>query len=205
AEDDVRASRAAAAAADAQAEAAQTQAQAERERDRATAQRDREQARRDRERDRAQAKTDREEDFYQTGTEALDEEHWDRAIEAFDRLVALGGRRADAGLYWKAYAQNKAGRSADALATLAQLRKSAPTSTYLKEADGLEQEIRQAAGQRPAPERESDEDLKLIALNALLTTDADQAVPMLEKFLSSGSSRKLRDRALFVLTQSGSP
>src|SRR5204862_414891 len=33
----------------------------------------------------------------------------------------------------------------------------------------------------------------------------EQAVPMLEKFLSGSASRKLRDRALFVLTQSGSP
>ena len=192
----------------AQARAEQAQAgpaQSDRDRDRAAAQRDRDEAKRERDHDHAQAKADREEDFYETGTEALDEEHWDRAMEAFDRVIALGGRRADAGLYWKAYAESKAGRAADALATLERLRKTAPTSTYLKEADGLEQEIRQASGQRPAPEKESDQDLKLIALNALLTSDADQAVPMLEKFLSSGSSRRLRDRALFVLTQSGSP
>src|SRR5215831_547619 len=86
----------------------QSQAQADRERDRATAERDRDKARADRERDRAQAQADREEDLYSRGTEALDEEHWDRAMEAFDRVVALGGSRADAGLYWLAYAQSKA-------------------------------------------------------------------------------------------------
>jgi hypothetical protein len=111
------------------------------------------------------------------------------------------------GLYWKAYAQRKAGRPADALATLGQLRKTAPQSKYIKEADNLEQEIRQqASGQPPAPERASNDDEKLIAINTLLTTNAEQAVPMLEKFLSNPSaSPKLRNRALFVLTQSGSP
>ena len=44
-----------------------------------------------------------------------------------------------------------------------------------------------------------------MALNALLTSNSEQAVPMLEKFLSSGASPKLRNRALFILTQSGSP
>ena len=179
-------------------------AQQERQREAARAARSRA-GRRDRERDRAQEKLDREEEQYDRGTEALDEEQWDRALQAFDHVAQAGGRRADAALYWKAYAQRKAGRPADALATLAQLRKTAPQSKYLKEADNLEQEIRQASGQRPAPERESDEDLKLMALNALLTSNAEQAIPMLEKFLSSGASPKLRNRALFILTQSGSP
>ncbi|HEY8151734.1 MAG TPA: HEAT repeat domain-containing protein, partial [Vicinamibacteria bacterium] len=192
------------------AEEAQTQAQ----RDRDKAQRDREHARevveRDREkaerdRDRNEERANREDERYERGTEALDEERWDRAIEAFEAVASMGGRRADAGLYWKAYAQRKAGRPADALATLGQLRKTAPQSKYLKEADNLELEIRQDSGQRPAPARESDEDLKLIALNALLTSNAEQAVPLLEKFLGSGASPKLRNRALFVLTQSGSP
>jgi HEAT repeat protein len=190
----------------------EAQAQAQRDRDRAqrdrehareVAERDREKAERDR--DRGQERADREEERYERGTEALDEERWDRAIEAFEAVASMGGRRADAGLYWKAYAQRKAGRPADALTTLGQLRKTAPQSKYLKEADNLEMEIRQTSGAPPAPERESDEDLKLIALNALMTSNADQAVPMLEKFLGSGASPKLRNRALFVLTQSGSP
>jgi HEAT repeat protein/Ni/Co efflux regulator RcnB len=184
---------------------AQAVADTEEQRDRERAQRDREHEQRDRERDRAQERADREQELYDRGTEALDEERWDRALEAFEAVAGMGGRRADAGLYWKAYAQRNLGRPTDALATLGQLRKSAPQSKYLKEADNLELEIRQDSGQHPAPARESDEDLKLIALNALLTSNAEQAVPMLEKFLGSGASPKLRNRALFVLTQSGSP
>ncbi|HUG53408.1 MAG TPA: HEAT repeat domain-containing protein [Vicinamibacteria bacterium] len=171
------------------------------QRERAQEQIEREQERRAR----AASRGDREEELYERGREALDEERWDRAVQAFDDVARMGGRRADAGLYWKAYGQRKAGRSAEALATLAQLRKTAPRSRWLKEADALEQEIRQASGQPPAPERQADEDLKLIAINALMSSDAEQAVPMLEKLLAGGASPKLRNRALFVLTQSGSP
>jgi HEAT repeat protein len=148
----------------------------------------------------------KEEETYDRGTQALDEEHWDRAIEAFDSVVRMGGRKADAGLYWKAYGLNKAGRAADALAAIAQLRKSAPQSKWLNDARALEMEIRQRAGQRTSPETEGDEDLKLMALNGLLNTDSERALPLLEKFLTgSGNSSKLRERALFVLSQSDSP
>jgi HEAT repeat protein len=148
----------------------------------------------------------KEEEAYDRGTNALDEEHWDRAIEAFDFVVRMAGRKADAGLYWKAYALNKAGRAADALATIAQLRKAAPQSKWLNDARALEMEIRQRSGQRTSPETEGDEDLKLMALNGLLNTDSERALPLLEKFLTgSGNSSKLRERALFVLSQSDSP
>ena len=93
----------------------------------------------------------KEDEAYDRGTRALDEESWDAAIGAFDAVVRMGGKKADGALYWKAYAQNKAGRPADALATVAQLRKAAPGSRWLKEARALELEMRQSAGQRTPP------------------------------------------------------
>jgi HEAT repeat protein len=148
----------------------------------------------------------KEDGAYDRGTQALDEEHWDRAIEAFDSVVRMGGRKADAGLYWKAYALNKAGRAADALTTIAQLRKSAPQSKWLNDARALEMEIRQRSGHPSPPETEGDEDLQLMALNGLLNADPERALPLLEKFLSgTNKSSKLRERALFVLSQSDSP
>jgi HEAT repeat protein len=147
----------------------------------------------------------RAEERYQEGTDALDEERWERAVEAFDEVARMGGARVDGALYWKAYALAKSGRKAEAMATVAELRRTAPASRWLKEAQALEMEVKQASGQRPSPESVGDEELKLIALNALLAADADRAVPMLEGFLSSNSSRKLRDRALFVLTQTSDP
>jgi len=147
----------------------------------------------------------REEEAYERGTEALDQEQWDRAIQAFDSVVRMAGRKVDGALYWKAYALNKAGRPSDALTVVAQLRKSAPQSRWINDARALELEIKQRSGQRTPPEAEVDEDLKLMALNGLMSSDSERALPLLEKFLSGGSSPKLRERALFVLSQSNAP
>lgn len=148
---------------------------------------------------------DRAEELYDEGTDALDEERWDDAVSAFDEVVRVGGGRVEGALYWKAYAQAKGGRKAEAMATVVELRRRAPRSRWLDEAQALEMEIRQASGQQVAPESAADEDLKLIALNSLMAADAGKALPMLERFLAGSASRKLRDKALFVLSQSEAP
>ena len=65
--------------------------------------------------------------------------------------------------------------------------------------------MRQNAGQAPRPEAESDEELKLLAIQGLQHSDPEQAVPMLEKILQGTASPQLKARALFVLAQSNSP
>jgi HEAT repeats/Tetratricopeptide repeat len=175
---------------------------------RVEARRERDEAQKEREENkkaREDSRTDREEDRYERGTEALDEGAWDKAIAAFDDVIQAKGRRADGALYWKAYAKNKQGQREEALKLLAQLGREYPQSRWLKEVRALDAEIRQQSGQAPRPENVADEDLKLMAINGLLNTDAERAIPMLEKLLQGPASRKLQERALFVLTQSNSP
>jgi HEAT repeat protein len=147
----------------------------------------------------------RENELYEAARQAIDEEQWRRAVEGFDRVVALKGAKADLALYWKAYAQNRANQRADALDTLAALKKTYPKSRSLEEARALEMDIRNAGGQAVAPAAIQDEDLKLYALQALSQQDAAQAVPLLEKTITSAGSPKLRERALFVLAQMSDP
>lgn len=147
----------------------------------------------------------RENELYESARQAIDEEQWRRAVEGFERVVALKGPKADLALYWKAYAQNRANQRADALDTLALLRKVYPKSRSLEEARALEMDIRNAGGQAAAPAAIQDEDLKLYALQALGQQDPAQAVPLLEKTLRSTGSAKLRERALFVLAQMSDP
>jgi HEAT repeat protein len=142
---------------------------------------------------------------YERGQNALDNGKWDQAIEAFDQVIQKKGAKAEGATYWKAYAQNRLGRRTDALATLDALLKAYPNGRWANDAKALQVEVKQAAGQVVRPEQEVDEDLKLIALNSLLQTDADKAVPMLETFLKGSSSPKLKERALFVLAQVDSP
>jgi hypothetical protein len=142
---------------------------------------------------------------YERGQRALDRRNWDEALESFTQVAGSGGSRADGALYWKAYTLAKLGRRDDALAAIAELRKSYATSRWLDEAKALELEVKQASGQKPSPEAENDEELKLMALNGLVQSDPERALPLLTNLLKTSSSPKLKERALFVLAQSNSP
>lgn len=166
------------------------------DRARETAERDKE--RQDRERE-------NESRTYEEGQRYIDQQKWDRAAERFNDVVAMKGPKADAALYWKAYAQNRLGQRPEALATIATLSKDYPASRYLKQAKALDAEVRRDAGQPARPQDESDEDLKLMALQSLQNSDPEQAIPMLEKLLESNATPRLKERALFVLAQSDSP
>jgi len=139
---------------------------------------------------------------FEKGKAAIDAGHWDEAVQAFGAVASQNGDRADEALYWKAYALNKMGRRGDALAALAQLRKAYANSRWLDDSRALELEIRQASGEKVNPNAEPDEELKMLALGALVSNDPDRAIPMLEKFLQGNQSPKLKERALFVLSQS---
>lgn len=144
---------------------------------------------------------------YESGKSALDNHNYEKAVEIFDRVI--NGRtqssRADGAYYWKAYAQNKLGKRDEALATLGDLAKQFPQSGWLNDSKALQAEVQQAKGQPVSPENQADEDLKLYAINALINSDADRAVPLLEGLLSNPKmSPRLKERALFVLAQSRS-
>ena len=61
------------------------------------------------------------------------------------------------------------------------------------------------ATSRSASALDEREELKLYALNGLMQADPERAVPVLEKFLKGEQSLLLKERALFVLSQSDSP
>ena len=141
-----------------------------------------------------------EDEVYQSAKDALDSGEYDNAIKQFDEVIKIHGRRADGGMYWRAYALNKAGNKAQALTAIGELRKNYPKSNWLRDAGALEQEIRGGGN----PENISDEELKLLAIQSLMNSDPEKAVPLLEKIITGNYPPKLKERALFVLSQSGS-
>jgi tetratricopeptide (TPR) repeat protein len=155
-------------------------------------------------RDVARQAQDRDDRYYREGKAYLDRKEYDRAITAFNRVLDNKGSRADGALYWRAYAQNKLGHRDEALASLNQLQTDYASSHWLDDAKALQVEVRQQSGQPVQPESATDEDLKLLALNSLMNSDPERAVPILENFLKGNSSPKLKERALFVLAQSHS-
>jgi HEAT repeat protein len=143
--------------------------------------------------------------LYKAGTGALDNHQWQMAVDKFGELARQHGDHADEALYWKAYAQQKLGDRAAAQATLAALKRDYPQSRWLKDAAALGIQMRQASGESVQVQDQPDEDLKLLALNGLMNSDPQKAIPILQKFLESSQPEKLRDRALFVLSQSNAP
>ena len=148
---------------------------------------------------------ERAQELYEDGQDYLDDHEWSRAASKFRELARMKGAQADAGLYWLAYSQYKMGQGSDALTTVVELQKAYPKSRYASDAKALEVEIRQLSGQRVEPADVVDEDVKLMAIQGLMNTDPERAIPILEKIITGTATPKMKDKALFVLTQSPSP
>ncbi|HKC25984.1 MAG TPA: HEAT repeat domain-containing protein [Thermoanaerobaculia bacterium] len=147
----------------------------------------------------------RQEQLYAEGTDALDARRWEKAVQAFGEAARLDGSRADASLYWKAYAEQKLGRRGEAAAALGELRRRFPKSRWLKDAAALEVEMRRGPETAAAAEEGPDDELKLIAIGSLANSDPERALPLLERVLAGNGSSEMKERALFVLTQSPAP
>jgi hypothetical protein len=178
------------------------------QRDREQEKRDREQELRDREqekKDRDQERLDRLEELYDNGREALDDEKYEQARDKFAALAKANGPQTDAALYWQAYAAQRLGQREAALAALADLKARFPQSRWQRDAGALEIEVRQGTGQPSRPELQGDEELKMLAIQGLMNSDPERAMPMIEKVLQGSASPKEKSRAMFLLAQSGSP
>ena len=163
---------------------------------------------------------------YATGTQAMNEHRWTDAVASFDKVVDAKGKKADAALYWKAYSLNKLGNGSLALATCYQLRSHYATSSWNKDCSALSIDMRSnvsivvppvpavppvqpfpavAIHDDRDPERGSDADLKLLALNSLLNRDPAQAIPLLRGILTGDQTEGMKKHAIFVLAQSKVP
>jgi HEAT repeat protein len=147
----------------------------------------------------------KEETLYSEGTRAINDAHWAQAGSIFRNLASQHGARAEAALYWEAYAENKQGNAARALEICAELRHAYSQGNWVKECSALEIEIHGKSDDPLPPQAEQDEELKLLALNSLMQQDEARAVPIIQQILNSDKSEKLKDRALFVLGQDQSP
>jgi HEAT repeat protein len=169
--------------------------------DRAQELADREQEKKDEE----QAHLDRMQELYDDGRGYLDEGDYGDAAKKFSELAQLAGPQTDAALYWKAYADNKMGKRDEAMASIADLKKRFPQSRWKKDAEALEIEMRQGTGHPVNPDSQSDDDLKILALQGIMNNDPSGGIPLLQKYLAGSANPKDKSKALFLLVQSGSP
>jgi outer membrane protein assembly factor BamD (BamD/ComL family) len=168
------------------------------------------------------------EDIYKEGKQAIYRKDWQKAAEQFRHIVDAfpGDGLAGESLYWLSYALEKSSESLEsldkilacqkeALAHLEKLLKHFPDSRWADDAELLRVEIAGNLVKKGFKEykkyilngasRDSNIDMKLVALDALMHMDREKAFPMLEKVIRGSNSTKLREKAIFVLSQIDDP
>jgi hypothetical protein len=142
---------------------------------------------------------------YNSAMSALNSRQYERALTYFDRVIVQKGAHADAALYWKAFAQFRLGRSAEALESIGQLRRDHAQSAYAREARVLEADVKRSSGQPVNPAAIDDDEIKLLAISGIQKSDPERAIPLLEGVLNATNSLSVKRRALYVLALSDHP
>ncbi|MBK9654562.1 MAG: HEAT repeat domain-containing protein [Rhodanobacteraceae bacterium] len=133
--------------------------------------------------------------LYRQGHAALDRQDWLGAVQRFRALEAeLARSRSpgrDAALYWQAYALDRSGDRAGAVGLSQKLLADFPDSVWADDANEL-------LGSDGGGDSEAD---RSMALDALMLSTPEQAVPILVRVLAGEHSDRLKKRALFILVQ----
>jgi hypothetical protein len=141
---------------------------------------------------------------YQDGQAALDSLQWQKALDSFKELSSKSAQ-AEGALYWKAFAEYKLGQGREALAAVAELRKSFPQSGWLRDAETLATAISQNAGADAAAKKEPSAAERQRALDDRVRQDSGHEVAILRAAVFALDLPGVRQQALFSLSRENSP
>ena len=133
------------------------------------------------------------------GTRAIDQGRWADALKIFTQVANAHGEHADGALYWKAYAENKLGDQKAAAKSCTDLRAGFPKSRWVDDCGALEVELHAKSGQKVQLDPNASDDVKLLALNAMLHQNEALAMAEIQEILKGDSSEKLKKEAQFIL------
>ena len=133
--------------------------------------------------------------IYEKGQKAMDKGNWRAAGAAFAELAKTDPENADLALYWQSYALFRGGKSSSAIKTLRMLFAEHPDSRWVSEGKALQAEI------TGNTELSENDEMKLIALQSLMHTNSERVIPLIKKTLESDSSAKVKETAMFILSQ----
>lgn len=136
------------------------------------------------------------------GQRLLDNGDFQAAQRTFKEAIRQNEEPLDAALYWLAYAQVKSKQLPKAMSTLQQLKRKYPESQWLDDAEALQVEIQDKRGESIDVD---DEELKLYALNSLMNSSSEKAMGILKNIINSNNSARIKERALFILSQRNDP
>lgn len=133
--------------------------------------------------------------MYRAGHAALDRQDWLGAVQQFRALEAelarANGGGRDAALYWQAYALDRAGDRPGAIGLSQKLLAEYPDSAWADDAEEL-------LGGDAAGIGEGE---RMMALDALMVSTPEKAVPILRQVLAGDHNDRIKKRALFILVQ----
>jgi TolA-binding protein len=149
------------------------------------------------------------------GRDLIEEENWQAAARSFRDFLATYPRHrdVDAALYWLAFALKKQGKVVEADQTLARLIKEFPASRWKDDAQAGRVEMAPQLGNQTVIDQalegsadKEDDELKTIALQSLVFSNPERALPLLREVLKpdSKASRKTKQTAIVFLAQIGS-
>ncbi len=142
---------------------------------------------------------------YDEGQKALRERNWMQAAEHFEQAIEAEENKADASMYWRAYALYEAKRDREAERQLRKLARDYPDSRWLKEAQVLQ--IEHGGAQAVSDSSDDlleDEELRMFALARLMESNPERALPLVLALLEGTTSEDVRRDALFMLGMSDS-
>lgn len=151
---------------------------------------------------------------FRAGRDLIEEERWREAARSFKDFAATYPRHksVDAALYWLAFALKKQGNFSEADQTLTRLIKEHPKSSWKDDAQAMRVEMAPQLGNQAAinealeaGEGKSDNELKSLALQSLVFSNPERALPLLQDVLKPDSKAPLNHKqtALVFLAQMG--
>lgn len=168
------------------------------------------------------------ESLYKKAKQSIYGKEWLKAMDQFRYIIDNYSKSkwVEASLYYLSYSMKKRSEALENLDEILSLRKQAlshletiikkfPAGEWADDAKVLRVEIAEDLVKKGFKEykkyilngadEEADMEIKLLILDALLHMDKEKAFPILEKFIRKHKNPKLREKAIFVISQIQDP
>jgi outer membrane protein assembly factor BamD (BamD/ComL family) len=168
------------------------------------------------------------ESLYKKAKQSIYGKEWLKAMDQFRSIIDTysKSKHVDESLYWLSYSMKKRSEALENLDEILSLHKQAlshletiikkfPGSEWVDDAKRLRVGIAEDLVKKGFKEykkyivngagEEADMEIKLLALDALLHMDKEKAFPVLEKLIRKHKNPKMRERAIFVISQIQDP
>ncbi len=142
-------------------------------------------------------------DNYERGQDALKQQQWQQAVDAFRQSIKQEEDAIDAAYYWQAYALFASGQNRAAKRAIRALMRNHPDSKWIDDAEALLFEHDEETRNQAITDVQLDDELRLFALQQLMHSRPEKAMPLLTELLESSQSSDVKRHTMFILGTSG--